>query len=621
MGLATPRRARHVALFAIYGAIGAVLVIAAAVYAALWTPGTLDLSIRDRAPGALVVTWVVPDGPAWSAGVRPGATIARNGTSGRTAPVLVVRQSGQRIVLGPEATRVDPLDLLVAAVGLGLVLFGVVVLVKACDNRAARAFWWMSALIGLALGVVPAGFHGIWWAVALTFVALALFGPALLTLALVFPSTEAPPRYHAVLWLPALVLLAFYAVCWWRPAPLFILVSGASNILLAGYILAACARLGWVLRHHPSKLQQVQLRWLALGLTCGLLPLVGFNLLPFVVVGRDVVPPQASILALVLLPLSVGIAIVRTEVFGITGLLHRRALHALLDGLLLASTALVVGWLARIGPQGWGWQASTTAMGASALMGLGFLILRPWLRRRAELLFLRDVYDAAETIHQINAELAQAMPHTIGPLIVTRVCTMLNLDFALLLTADAPPSVHTHPRSPVSPEVLEAIACRVQALITASPPDAAAVTAVSGVPVLLLPIQEHHEAHAVLCCGPKHSTDCYTTQDEAVLHAIAHYLAMRLHELHLQAQLAEQSAILRALQDDDATEGEPLTRTELRVLVHVAQGLSNREIAQRLDRDTSTIEKHTKSIRGKLGARDSIAAVKVARRNGLLPPA
>lgn len=186
---------------------------------------------------------------------------------------LVVRQGHSRITVGLERTRVELLDLLDAGVGLCVVLFGALVLMKGQDDRrAAVAFWRMSLPIGLAMGVIPAGFHGILWAIALTFVALALFGPALLDLTLVFPSTDTPVLLRRLIWLPALVLLAFYIPCWRYPAPLFVLVSNASDGLLAGYILATCARLVWVLSHPRSALQRTQLRFLTCGLVCAFLP-------------------------------------------------------------------------------------------------------------------------------------------------------------------------------------------------------------------------------------------------------------------------------------------------------------------------------------------------------------
>jgi len=55
-------------------------------------------------------------------------------------------------------------------------------------------------------------------------------------------------------------------------------------------------------------------------------------------------------------------------------------------------------------------------------------------------------------------------------------------------------------------------------------------------------------------------------------------------------------------------------------LILLAEGLSNKDIAERLERDTSTIEKHLKNMRRKLGAHAITDLVAIARRTGVLPP-
>lgn len=637
MGLLTTRHARRLALLATYAAG---LVIVAAVYATLWTPGTLGLSTTRSAAGPPVVAWVSPDGPAWSAGARPGDTVIRGGQ--RDAHELVIQHGGRRITLGLDTTRVHPLDLLVSALGLCIVLFGALVLTneRGQDRRAARTFWRMSTLIGLSLGVVPAGFHGAPWAIALSFVTLVIFGPALLDLSLVFPSTTAPPRHRPLIWLPALAPLLLYPLCWWRPVPLFSFVSIAGNVLFVGYILAACGRLIWVWRHPRSALQRVRLQWLALGLILGFLPLVALNLLPGLLVGHDLLPPQVSVLALVLLPFSVGVAIVRTEFLGVTALIHRRPLHVLVCVVLLIGVAAVAGSFAITAARPWGWSAPATATVASLLTALGALILRPGLTRRAERLLLRDVYDPADVALRVSADLSRAPTQVVGALAVTHLVTIFDLEFALLLT-DRDTYLHAHTRNLVPAAALDGITRRAQVLLAAAAPVQAIMDVVVSVPVLLLPIGDDQRTWAVLCCGPKHSGDCYTRQDVSLFHALGYRLSDRFQ---FQARLDEQHTILHALQEanvaaaqeiaapvvqaisaliiqePDAPAGDPLTRCELRVLLFLAQGLGNKEIADRLNRTVGTVEKHVKNARRRLGARTIPDVIARAHQQGLLPP-
>ena len=63
---------------------------------------------------------------------------------------------------------------------------------------------------------------------------------------------------------------------------------------------------------------------------------------------------------------------------------------------------------------------------------------------------------------------------------------------------------------------------------------------------------------------------------------------------------------------------EPLSRCELEVLALVAQGLSNREISERLYFSLNTIKGHNRNIFGKLAVRRRTEAIARARELGLL---
>jgi len=65
---------------------------------------------------------------------------------------------------------------------------------------------------------------------------------------------------------------------------------------------------------------------------------------------------------------------------------------------------------------------------------------------------------------------------------------------------------------------------------------------------------------------------------------------------------------------------EPLSKRELEVLGLIAEGLSNREIAQRLMLSLNTVKGHTRNIYGKLGVNSRTQAVAKASAFGILPP-
>lgn len=72
----------------------------------------------------------------------------------------------------------------------------------------------------------------------------------------------------------------------------------------------------------------------------------------------------------------------------------------------------------------------------------------------------------------------------------------------------------------------------------------------------------------------------------------------------------------RPLADDAAVEA--LTAREIEVLELVAEGLSNKAIAGRLDISDQTVKFHIASIIGKLGASNRTDAVRRAVRRGLI---
>lgn len=62
-----------------------------------------------------------------------------------------------------------------------------------------------------------------------------------------------------------------------------------------------------------------------------------------------------------------------------------------------------------------------------------------------------------------------------------------------------------------------------------------------------------------------------------------------------------------------------ITRRELEILELIAQGLSNREIAEKLFVSESTVKTHSNRIFEKLGARRRTQAVQLGKEFGLLP--
>jgi two-component system, NarL family, response regulator YdfI len=99
----------------------------------------------------------------------------------------------------------------------------------------------------------------------------------------------------------------------------------------------------------------------------------------------------------------------------------------------------------------------------------------------------------------------------------------------------------------------------------------------------------------------------------AALQAVASGLLV-LHPSHANERLPAGSSSSRVL-DELA---ESLTRRELEVLQMLAAGLSNKEIAARLNISEHTVKFHVASILGKLGAGSRTEAVSLGIRRGLV---
>lgn len=82
--------------------------------------------------------------------------------------------------------------------------------------------------------------------------------------------------------------------------------------------------------------------------------------------------------------------------------------------------------------------------------------------------------------------------------------------------------------------------------------------------------------------------------------------------------LAEFARLAPPARPPDAGLPEPLTEREREILQLLAQGLSNREIAQRLFLAEGTVKNYVTRILGKLGVRDRTQAALRARELGLL---
>ena len=92
----------------------------------------------------------------------------------------------------------------------------------------------------------------------------------------------------------------------------------------------------------------------------------------------------------------------------------------------------------------------------------------------------------------------------------------------------------------------------------------------------------------------------------------------RVHggEVFIQPEIA--SRTLRAALHSSGDLIEPLSEREREVLVMLAQGIPNKEIADKLHIAEGTVKNHVSNILGKLQAQNRTEAADIARRRGLI---
>jgi NarL family two-component system response regulator LiaR len=71
--------------------------------------------------------------------------------------------------------------------------------------------------------------------------------------------------------------------------------------------------------------------------------------------------------------------------------------------------------------------------------------------------------------------------------------------------------------------------------------------------------------------------------------------------------------------DEKKREDLGITRRELEILELIAEGMSNREIAEKLYVSENTVKTHSSRVFDKLGARRRTQAVQFGKEFGLLP--
>jgi NarL family two-component system response regulator LiaR len=119
----------------------------------------------------------------------------------------------------------------------------------------------------------------------------------------------------------------------------------------------------------------------------------------------------------------------------------------------------------------------------------------------------------------------------------------------------------------------------------------------------------------------EHSIEIYGGLTAAIFAVLGIWLGLKLTGRHQRMVMKEVPvpAGKPFIADERKREDLGITRRELEILELIAQGMSNREIAEKLYVSENTVKTHSSRVFDKLGARRRTQAVQMGKEFGLLP--
>ncbi|MGH2350930.1 MAG: ATP-binding protein [Chloroflexota bacterium] len=569
-------------------------------------PPTLGVQ-AGREGERLVVSWVQPTGLAWDAGVRPGHSIvAINGQAASgsddpamvaAAPVLEVRDNAGQVIAVSTADYATPVSARQQAVFLAIaacfVTVGGAVYILATDVATARILLAFTVAAALALVAAVAALSRAPWAIALTFVSFNAFGATTFLLFLAFPINRLAVRAGRRAAGACLgALSAFAALYGWVVicelsawvALQRVAFTGVGVSLLGAVALIVAA----VVQSKERREVRRVLGLVAFGVIAGLAPFVVLSLIPLALGMGHVVEPGIAILSIVLLPMSLGAAVLSRQFLGIDRLVRRGLVALAVWMTLLALYSVGVNALHQTLEVHW--RDLQFGLGVAAvlvaLVGGTFVPAQAWLRHALERLLFRDVYQYSATLQRLSAEVVQlgANEPIIAEHILDRLGKTLDLSWAAVALSGGLALPAPLYRRGKCPDDLDAAALLTAATGAAGhAPDTLGAGSV-------VPLLGDGELIGALAIGPKRRDVDLSPEDRALLATLAPLFTTAFKNAGLVRSLEAQVAALAereaALQESNgrleatlaelkAAQEQVVQQERLRALGEMASGIAH----------------------------------------------
>ncbi len=419
-----------------------------------------DNAFWASTPQGLLASRVKPSGAAWHAGIRPGDLLVGVGGqpitepeqlqravfsagAGGTLPYAVLR-NGQLRVFAVEVAEAaghwgrflieDLVGLLYLAIGL------FVILRRRTARKAVHFYLFCLASFVLYSFHFTGKLNSFDWTVFWSNEIALLLAPCLfLHFALVFPRRKGVlqrrPGLAALLYLPAAAFLLLQAAvaagALEAAVPATALQLALDRIpyalFTAAFVLGTLAFFH-TLRHAGTVMLRQQMKWITRGATLALVPFLALYVVPYL---SGVELPRWStlgVLALALIPLTLGYAVLRYRLMdvdvifrrGIVYSLAAMAIAAVYFGAIGLAAALIHQRAPSLGAAGW--------ILAIVITALLFEPVKNWLQERLDRLFYRERYDYRRTLIEFGRQMS-AEPELEPMLakVVERLATTLSL--------------------------------------------------------------------------------------------------------------------------------------------------------------------------------------------------